>query len=87
MPFRDLLMAVTVFGSLPLCFMRPWVGILMWSWIGYMNPHRLAFGFAYGFPWAWLVAVVTLAGLVLTRDRRPLPARAKCGFSSPSGPG
>ena len=34
----------------------------MWSWLGYMNPHRLTWGFAYDFPFAQLVAVATLAG-------------------------
>jgi probable O-glycosylation ligase (exosortase A-associated) len=73
MPLRDLLVTVIVLGSLPVCFARPWIGIVMWYWIAYMNPHRLAWGFAYDFPFAQLIAVATLAGLLFTRDRRPLP--------------
>ena len=38
---RDLLVTGIVFGVLPFVFKRPWIGILLWSWLGYMNPHRL----------------------------------------------
>jgi probable O-glycosylation ligase (exosortase A-associated) len=75
--YRDILVAATVLGSLPFCFIRPWVGVLVWSWLGYMNPHRLTWDFAYNQPWAMMVAVATLAGLVLAaRDRRPIPRTA-----------
>mgnify|MGYP000398034823 FL=1 len=73
MPLRDLLVTAIVLGSLPFCFARPWIGVVMWYWIAYMNPHRLAWGFAYDFPFAQLVAIATLGGLLFTRDRRPLP--------------
>lgn len=67
---RDLLVTLIVFGSLPVILMRPWVGILMWSWLGYMNPHRLTWGFAFDFPFAQAVALATLAGFIFTADRR-----------------
>jgi hypothetical protein len=51
---RSLLVALLVFGSLPIIIVRPHVGVLVWSWIGYMNPHRLTWGFAYDSrsPWS-----------------------------------
>lgn len=70
---RDLIVTLIVFGSLPLILVRPWFGAIMWAWIGYMNPHRLTWGFAYDFPFAMLVAIATLAGLVFTKDRRGIP--------------
>ena len=73
---RDLLITMLVVGFLPFCFTRPWIGILVWSWLGYMNPHRFTWGFAYAFPFAQLVAIATLAGLVFTKDRRLPPASA-----------
>ena len=36
----------------------------MWSWIGYMNPHRLSYGFAYNFPFAAIIGAVTLVSLI-----------------------
>lgn len=72
MPLRDLLLiavlAVACFASLP----RPWIGILTWSWLGFMNPHKLAWTIR-DWPVAQAVAGVTLVGLLLTRDRRSIP--------------
>jgi putative inorganic carbon (hco3(-)) transporter len=70
---RDLLIAAIVFGTLPFVFSRPWLGIILWSWISYMNPHRLAFGFAFNFPWALLIAVFTLAAVVTSRHKQAIP--------------
>ena len=70
---RDLLLAAVVFGSLPLIFFRPHFGALMWVWIGMMNPHLLAYGFASRLPLAAMVAGATLASLVFTRKRQPFP--------------
>jgi len=73
MPIRDVLVTLIVVGSLPVCFARPWIGVLMWSWIGYMNPHKLTWGFAYGMPFAYMVAIATLAGIPFAKDRKPIP--------------
>ena len=64
---RDLLVAAIFFGALPFVFSNPHIGVLLWSWIGYMNPHRLGWGFAYHFPFGLIVAVVTLISLVASR--------------------
>ncbi|HPF26343.1 MAG TPA: putative O-glycosylation ligase, exosortase A system-associated [Steroidobacteraceae bacterium] len=69
---RDIVLVLIVMGSLPIILMRPWVGIIMWNWLGFMNPHRFTWGFAYDFPFSALVALATLAGLLFTRDRRML---------------
>lgn len=62
---RDLILFLIILPIIPLCVYRPWIGILAWSWIGYMNPHRLTWGFAYDFPFAQIIALATLAGLAL----------------------
>ena len=67
---RDILFTCIMVCALPACLLRPWVGILVWSWLGYMNPHRLCYGFAYNVvPWAELVAIATLTGFAITKDR------------------
>src|SRR5512143_2208743 len=71
---RSLLVAGIIFALLPLCLLRPWIGVLVWTWISYMSPHRLTYGFAYDFPFAVLAGGATLVGLLITRDRRSVPA-------------
>ncbi|NHZ43591.1 putative O-glycosylation ligase, exosortase A system-associated [Massilia aquatica] len=70
---RDLIITLVVFGSLPFILKRPYIGVLMWVWISVMNPHRLSWGFAYSFPFAAIIAGVTLIGLLVTRDPKKLP--------------
>lgn len=65
---RDLLITAIVFGMLPVIIKRPWVGCLMFVWVSLMTPQRFAFGFAYNFPFASLIAICTLFGLLLTQD-------------------
>lgn len=74
MSLRDLLVALTVFGLLPFIFASPYIGVLVWSWLGYMNPHRLTWGFAYHFPWVELVAITTmLAFIINTKEKFRIP--------------
>jgi len=70
---RDIIIMFIVFSLLPVTVWRPWVGILLWSWLGYMNPHRLTWSFAFDFPFAQLTAIATLAGFFFYRDRKGLP--------------
>jgi probable O-glycosylation ligase (exosortase A-associated) len=71
--YLSLAVAAVVLASLPFALARPWIGILVWSWLGYMNPHKLTWGFAYSAPFAQMAALATLAGLAFTKDRAPLP--------------
>lgn len=65
---RDIAITAFIFGMLPFVLARPWIGVLLFAWISLMTPHRFAFGFAYDFPFAAIVAVCTLVGLLLTKD-------------------
>ena len=70
---RDIAVVLIVFGSLPFILRRPWIGIIMWTWLGFMNPHRLAWGFATTMPVAMLVALATLVGLLAVREPKKVP--------------
>jgi probable O-glycosylation ligase (exosortase A-associated) len=70
MPYRDVLLTLVLAGLVPAALVRPWIGILGWYWIGMMNPHLLTWSFARQIPVAMLVAIPTLIGLLLTRDRK-----------------
>ena len=49
---RDLLLLGILVSALPFAVMYTWVGVLLWNWISLMNPHKLAFGFAFDAPFA-----------------------------------
>ena len=70
---RSILVTLLIFGSLPLIVVKPHVGVLVWSWIGYMNPHRLTWGFAYDFSFALVVGLVTIGAWLFSRERKTLP--------------
>ena len=75
---RDILVTAIVVGALPFIFWRPWVGVLLWTWLSLMNPHRLTWGFAYNAPFAAMVAIVTLIALVTTKQPVRLPRTGAC---------
>lgn len=66
---RDILVTAIVFAGLAFAITNPYIGVLLWSWIGYMSPHRLGWGFAYNFPFALLIAIVTLISLFVARKK------------------
>jgi len=70
---RDILVTLIVFGSLPLILWRPFYGAIMWAWLGYMNPHRMAWGFSMAMPFAMIVAVTTLLAMMVSREKFRLP--------------
>ncbi|MCQ9372911.1 putative O-glycosylation ligase, exosortase A system-associated [Methyloversatilis sp. XJ19-13] len=70
---RDIFTTLVIFGSIPLILRRPWIGILLWCWISYMNPHRLSWGFAYNFPFAQVIVLATLIGMVSQKVKFEIP--------------
>ncbi len=70
---RDLAVTLAVFGLLPLIFWRPYIGILAWSWLGYMNPHKMAWGFSTTMPFALMVALATMAALLISKEEKRIP--------------
>src|SRR6266545_4457846 len=70
---RDIALTLVIFGSLPFILWRPYIGILVWTWIGFMNPHRLTWGFAYDMPFALIVALVTLVSMLISREPKKVP--------------
>ena len=66
---RDLVLAPIILGLATYGLLHPWVGILGWTWISIMNPHALSWHMS-SLPVAAAMAVVTLLGVLLTRDRR-----------------
>ncbi len=67
---RDLAFTLLMLGLLPLAAARPFVGVLLWCWFSFMNPHRELWGFAAPWPWAAIIFGVTLLGCFFAREPR-----------------
>lgn len=70
---RDALMFLIIFAIIPFIFKRPVFGVLTFTWLSLMNPHRLAYGAAYNFPFAAVIAGLTLLSLLLSKEPKNLP--------------
>ena len=70
---RSIALATILIGSLPFVVWRPAIGVFLWIWVSVMSPHRLTFGFAHDFRWAYLIAIATLVGLPFSRQPKRLP--------------
>jgi len=70
---RDIFVTAVVFGALLLVFKHPHYGIYLWSWLSYMNPHKLAWGFATSIPFAFMTAVLTLTVYLLSKEPKRMP--------------
>ena len=66
---RDIILSLIVFGLLPSCYRRPFVGLLMFTWLGYMRVQDLTWGWAKHFRWSYYVMLATFAGFIF--NRRP----------------
>jgi len=70
---RDILITVIILSAVPFILAKTHIGILVWTWLSLMNPHRLAFGFAYSFPFAAVVSGAILISLILSREPKRIP--------------
>ena len=70
---RDLLITFLVLIGCIYTIRRPYLGILLWSWLSYMNPHRLAYGYAYDMPFAQITAIILIFSMIFSRETRKIP--------------
>ena len=69
---RDLLVMAIVMLSLPLTVRRPFVGLLVFSWLAYMRPQDLCWGFARELRLSLFVALMMMLGwFIHEQGRRP----------------
>jgi probable O-glycosylation ligase (exosortase A-associated) len=61
---RDLILTTFILGTIPFILRNPYYGLLMWIWLGIMNPHRFTWGFAYDMPFAMVIALCTLVAML-----------------------
>jgi probable O-glycosylation ligase (exosortase A-associated) len=66
---RSLAIVLFVLGTLPMAFVEPFVGLLLWVLFSYMNPNREAYGFANNFHWVFIIAAITLFSMIINSDK------------------
>ncbi len=70
---RDIIVALFFLASLPVSLFNPVHGVLIYALVSYLNPHRMAWGFAREMPIAFGIAVATLIGFVFYKGDKKLP--------------
>lgn len=70
MSLRGIAVLVALLVSLPVSLAHPFIGVLTWNWLAYMNPHQQTWGALSGYRFALVVGAVTLAGVFLSRHDR-----------------
>lgn len=66
---RDLVLALILSVGTLQALAHPYIGMLLWTWLSIMNPHRVSWHLNM-YPVAAIVGGATLIGLFLTRDKR-----------------
>lgn len=71
---RDIALTILVAAMVPFILRSPSIGAYVWAWLSMMNPHRLTYGFASNFPFAYFIALLTLISFLFARkERKPFP--------------
>lgn len=71
---RDLLVSLFVILSLPLCFRRPFIGLIVFTMLAYMRIQDLTWGWARYERWSYYVALATLVGFFVSKSRQKFMA-------------
>ena len=66
---RDFLVIFLVLAGSLAALRQPWIGVMLWTWLSIMNPHRYTYGIAFDAPLAAMAAICTLLGLLMTKER------------------
>jgi putative inorganic carbon (HCO3(-)) transporter len=80
MPLRAIVLLAFFICSLPVCFFRPFYGILLWEVVAFLNPQSYIWAANDTFPWALAIAIPTIVGYVaFSRQPGALSSR-ECAF-------
>lgn len=73
---RDLVFMAILAGCLPFALWNPQVGVLMYVWVGLMNPHQFVYKLS-NFPVALTFALATLVAMVLRKRFGRFPVQTE----------
>jgi probable O-glycosylation ligase (exosortase A-associated) len=67
---RDILLTLIVITGCFFTLKRPYIGILLLSWLSFMNPQSLCYGFALKVPFAQWTGIVLLGSMVYNKETK-----------------
>lgn len=70
MSFRDLFVFGFVFSLLPVALIRPFVGLLIFTWLAYFRAQDLCWGAARDFRFSFITAIVMIIGFFLYERKK-----------------
>ena len=70
---RDVVILVGLLALIPMILKRPFIGVLAWTWIALLNPHREAFGFSTSLRPNLLIVLVTLVAFAISSEKKTWP--------------
>lgn len=73
---RDLLVLGFMLAAVPLAFMAPFAGYLLWGWAGLIAINYYLYGAMAGVTYVQIFAIVTLLSLLMKREHAMLPFKA-----------
>ncbi|MEX2617752.1 MAG: putative O-glycosylation ligase, exosortase A system-associated [Alphaproteobacteria bacterium] len=71
---RSHLLLVTLMGLIPVSWIHPFAGVLVWSWLSFMSPHQLTWGLATDLRLNLIVSLATLLGFMFSREPKSIPS-------------
>ncbi len=74
MGLRDIVLLITIYGSIPFILRKPFLGVLVWYWLSLMNPHLISWTLTRQ-PFAQIIALAMLGSLLISRtEKKQIPA-------------
>jgi putative inorganic carbon (HCO3(-)) transporter len=73
---RSNLILLTLLTCIPLSWMHPFVGVLTWCWLSFMNPHQLVWGLATELRLNLIISLVTILGYIFSKEPKSIPNNA-----------
>jgi len=70
---RDLPLATILLVLAVIALLRPFLGLLGWTWVTYFSPTQFTWGWSRRIPGGEVIAIPTLLGSLLTQERRMPP--------------
>ncbi|HKA43516.1 MAG TPA: putative O-glycosylation ligase, exosortase A system-associated [Burkholderiales bacterium] len=70
---RDIAVTLVVGYLLTRILKYPWIGVLTYAWVSIFQPHKHAFGFALSQPYALLIALTTIASMIMHQKEVKFP--------------